>query len=231
MGKDDYGNAVADKYMKEFVEGDQRSKEDLQVLAFYTEPNTEAWTNLIADIPKLILALGADLNVFVEHSINNSIELAVDEDNIDYITDLIDILPEITKGTTMNPVEMESRLYVYFYHYSDRIDELIEYINSEYEEKHSGDHNWLFTSASNAVFLNPQNTKVAEKGLEWFKKCLDLEETQEYYYHLALCQYFTDSPDLAVLTLRKSLEFASDPAIIETTKSIIKQLEAEIAEQ
>lgn len=227
MGKLEYGDAVVRKYQKEFVVGNKRTIEDIQVLAFYTEQGTENWSNLLADISTFKTALGDDLESFVDHMVSTAIELSVENRELDYIKQMNDILPSILENTSMNAEKMETRSYIYYYHYSELIDEMISYIDHEYITHRKGDHAWLFAAAADAVFLDPQNTPVAEKGLEWFQKCLDIKETQEYYYHLALCEYFTDSPDKTVSTLRKSLEFTDDKETIESTLLIIEEIEGE----
>jgi thiol-disulfide isomerase/thioredoxin len=228
MGKEDYGTAVAKSYMQNFIEGPSRTEEDIQVLAFFTTPQTDDWTHLTADISALQRAMGIDLEGFIDHAVTITIESAVDNGDIEYIRALGRLLPDLTQGTTMDPSLLEDRSYIYYYHYSGQFDELIRFIDNEYEAKRKGDHEWLFDAAANAVFLDPQNSEVAESGLKWFQTCIDLKETQEYYYHLALCEYFTGSPEKTVVTLKKSLDFTDDPEIIETTRSIIKELEEEL---
>jgi thioredoxin-like negative regulator of GroEL len=227
MGKDTYGSAVAEKYTNDFVNADQRSEADIQVLAYYTPQQSEEWSMLVADIPVLKSALEDDLENFIDFALTNSIESSVENGNLDYILAFQEILPALAEGTSLDSEEMESRAYIYYYHYSGMIDEMIEYIDTEYT-KREGKHTWLFMSASNAVFLDPQNKKVAEKGLEWFSECLSHEKNQEYYYHLALCEYFTGSQEQAVASLLKSLEYTDDQNIIDTTNSIIEQIKAEI---
>ena len=226
MGKADYGVSVSNKYRNEFVKDSKWSPEDIQVLAFYTEQNTDDWDILVSDIEKLIEALGDDHDEFIDHAVTASIELAAEENDISIIDDMAKILPDLVAGTDQDADALETRSYIYFYHYTDKKDEMIRYIDDQYE-KRSGDHEWLFSAAADAVFLDPNNRQVAEKGLKWFQSCIDLKETQEYYYHLALCQYFTDSKDKAVETLKKSLEFTEDPEIIMGTTSIIERIKQE----
>lgn len=226
MGKESYGDAVANKYKQDYIKGSDRTAADIQVLAYYTEQNTEEWNHLISDIALFRSAMGDQLEDFIDYALTEAIEFSVQDADPVYIRELNSILPELSQGTSLDPGEMETRSYVYYYHYSGLIDELITYIDDNYAER-KGDHRWLFNAASDAVFLDPQNKKMASKGLEWFNECLSRSETQEYYYHLALCQYFTDSPEEAAKSLKKSLEFTEDPEVISTTNSIIQQIEGE----
>jgi thiol-disulfide isomerase/thioredoxin len=230
MSKLDQGRSVALRYQNEFIDGSNRSNEDIQVLAFFTEQLTENWSSLTADIPKLQKVLGEDLESFIDHSVTNSIENAVDNRNIDYIEQLKQILPSLVEGTSLNANNLETRSYVYYYHYSEQIDKLLEYIDTNIEGDRKGDHEWLFEAALSAVFLDPDNKTVAKKGVEWFQKCIDLKETQAYYYHLAISEYFIDSLDQTVAHLRKSLDFTDDPEVIAQTEEIIRQVEEEVGQ-
>jgi thiol-disulfide isomerase/thioredoxin len=230
MGKDAYAAAVAGTYEQKYLQGTGRSQVDLQVLAFHTGQQTENWTHLTADIPKLREALGDDLETFIDHAVTKSIESAVENNDIANIESLAVKLPELAAGTGNDVSLLEGRLFVYFYHYTGQFEALAGYIDKEYEAKHKGDHQWLFEAASNAVFLDPRNSVLAEKGLGWFQRCIDLEEMHEYYYHLALCEYFTGSPEKSVQTLKRSLEFTDDPELIASTQSIIAQVSEELSE-
>ncbi|MEX0988102.1 MAG: thioredoxin family protein [Bacteroidales bacterium] len=231
MGKEELGSAVAYSYEKEFVNGGEMTIEDIQVLAFYTKQQTDSWKSLTSDISKLKLALDGELEKFIDHAVTSSIQSGVENTDIEYVSAMNEILPQLSEGTNLDPAELESISYIYYYHYSELFDEMIGFIDNEFETRRRGDHKWLFEAAANAVFLDPQNVEVAEKGLEWFQACIDLQENQEYYYHLALCEYFTDSPEKTIATLNKSMEFTDDPEIIQSTKSIISQVEEELANQ
>lgn len=231
MGKDEYGEAVAGTYREKFISGDDWSPIDLEVMAFYTKQQTTNWEHLLADIPELKTALGNTLEEFIDQALTDAIELGVEMNDIAPVREFNSMLPELSAGTSLDPVEMKTRSNVYFYHYTERFDEMIDYIDSEYEAHHKGDHEWLFNAAANAVFLNPQNEPVARKGLEWFSTCLEQHKSHEYYYHLALCQYFTGSPELAVGSLKTSLEYAEDSEAIATTQRIIQQVEEEIGRE
>jgi thioredoxin-like negative regulator of GroEL len=231
MGKEEYGAAVAGTYREKYISGDDWSPMDLEVMAFYTEQQTDNWTRLVADIPELKATLGDELETFIDHALTASIELGMEMNDITPVKEFNELLPELSAGTSLDPVEMKSRSTVYFYHYTGQFDELIAYIDREYETNHKGDHAWLFNAAANAVFLDPQNEPVAEKGVEWFSTCLELHQSHEYYYHLALCQYFSGSPELAVGSLKQSLEYTEDPEAIATTQRIIRQVEEEIGRE
>jgi len=228
MGKNEYGKAVAESYIAKFGMGSEMTEDDIRVLAFYTDQESAHWEDLVSNIPELRMALGGEYESFIDHIVTRSIELAVEGEDITYISDLNKILPALTEGTSFDPVEMNTRTHVYYYHYTGQFDELINYINTTYESEHKGDSEWLFSAASDAVFLDPKNEQIAEQGLDWFRTCIDLKETHAYYYHLALCQYLTGDAAGSVETLNKSLEFTDDPEAIETTKSIIEQVRGEL---
>jgi thioredoxin 1 len=229
LGKDDYGVQVAATYEQDFVSGSQRTVEDLQVLAFYTAQQTENWTHLTADIPALKNAMEGDLEEFIDYAVMQSIESAVENDDIGYVRAMNALLPGLAEGTSMEGDDLAGRSYIYYYHYTGQFDALISFIDTEYAEKRQGDHAWLFDAAANAVFLDPQNEVMTEKGLEWFSRCLEMHQSHEYYYHLALCQYFSGSKEQTVETLKRALEFTDDPEEVASTEGIIQQVEDEIA--
>lgn len=229
LGKDDYGAIVAASYEQDFISGAERTMEDLQVLAFYTPQQTENWSHLTADIPALKKAMLDDLEEFIDYAVMQSIESAVENDDIGYIRAMNALLPGLAEGTSMEGDDLAGRSYIYYYHYTGQFDALINFIDTEVAENRQGDHAWLFDAAANAVFLDPQNEVMAEKGLEWFGRCLDLHQSHEYYYHLALCQYFTGSKELSVETLKQALDYTDDPEEIASTQGIIQQVEDEIA--
>jgi thiol-disulfide isomerase/thioredoxin len=227
MGNDIQAQRVVMQYKRNYLDDNEYTENDIQVMAFYAEQNTEEWKRLISDTPLLINAMGEDLGAFLEHSLTRAIESAVEWRDIKYIEQFNEVLPALIESTNLDIDEMRTRSYVYFYHYSERFDDLIQYIDSVYADR-KGDHEWLYKAASDAVFLNPQNVQMAEKGLEWFHACIDLQPTYEYYYSLALCQYFTDSPEKTIVNLRKSLEYTDDQEVIASVSQIIEQLEGEM---
>ncbi len=231
MGKIEYAESVAGIYEQKFLSGtSERTLEDMQVMAFYTRQQTDNWSHLTSDITKLREALGDDLEPFIDHIVTESIELAVENNDIAYIDLLSGILPQLTRETGTGASILEGRMYVYYYHYTGKFDELIVYIDKEFETRYANDHQWLFEAASNAVFLDPGNRVLAERGLVWFQQCINFKETHEYYYHLAFCQYYTGSPEKTIQTLMRSMEFTDDPEITASTQLIIEQVSQELSE-
>lgn len=230
MGKDDYATGVAAMYLKQFIDSEGRTADDIRVLAFHTRQDTEYWPLLIKDIRLLRDALGDDLEDFANQALTDAIKLSVEDHDPSCLERLNAVLPEIVEGTSLNADAMKTRSSIYYYHYSDLFEELIRYVDNEYETHRKGNDRWLFEAASDAVFLDPRNTRMAGKGVEWFSKCAEINETQEYYYYLALCQYYSGSPEGSVVSLKKSLEFTDDPEILKTTRSVIKQVEDELSE-
>ncbi|HKJ49275.1 MAG TPA: thioredoxin family protein [Christiangramia sp.] len=228
MGKEGYRAAVSESYKNKYLDDEDWNETDLRVMAYNTSLMTEDWNLLTADIPELKVAMGEELEDFINHLVTLTIDYSVENNDVASIDALNEILPELTKGTILKAETLMSRTYVYYYHYTEQFDSLITYIDDTYRKRGGGDHEWLFNAASDAVFLNPQNEKMATKGLEWFSTCLELKKSHEYFYHLALCQYFTNSPGKSVETLKRSLDYTNEQETITVTQSIIEQIEAEL---
>lgn len=229
MGKEKYGNVVAETYKEKFMTGGDLTEEDIRVMAFYTEIGSSTWEKMLSDIPGIKSALDKELPGFIDASITETIEKSVEEGSVQYVSDFAEVLPELTEGIDMQADQLVSRAYIYYYHYSEMYDELINYIDSEYAKNQKDDHRWLFEAASNAVFLNPRISVLAEKGVDWFSKCVDLKETQDYYYYLGLSQYYTQQPEAMIASMKKAKELSVDQDFIRNVDSIIEQVEEEIS--
>lgn len=227
MNKEEDALSVVDHYRSKIMTEGKLTKRDIKVLAFFSEPGTDEWAYLTRDIDKLKAALGVDLREFIEKSHDKTILLSVEEFDLAIAEQYIILLPELVKGTDLNADEMETRSYVYYFHYSQEFDALIEHIDSVYATQKKGDHEWLFKAAADAVFLDPGNTKMTEKGIEWFQTCLNEKESYDYYFHKGLSQYFAYKADESIESFKKAGEFATSDEERETVKGVIAEIEAE----
>lgn len=226
MNKEDAAAGVAGHYKTAMMEEGEWSARDFEVLAFLVEPGSDNWTVLTRDLGKLNTALGDDLEEFIEQAQGQAVLLSVEEHEFTIAEQFISILPELTKGTEIDAEEMETRTHVYYYHYSEDFDQLISYIDSSYAKVRKGDHAWLFQAAADAVFLDSRNQQMTEKGIEWFKTCLELNECYEYYYLLGLSQYFSYQVDESLVSFKKAGEFATSDEEKETIKGVITEIES-----
>ena len=227
MNKESQARTVASQYSEKVMKTEVFSERDIQVLAFFIEPGTDEWKLLTADINKLRSALDDDLQGFVEQTHDQSILLAVEAQDFTIAQEFIFLLPDLAEDTNLNAGEMETRSFVYFYHYSKDYDKLIDYVDNTYLATKNGDHEWLFKAASDAVFLDPSISRMSEKGIEWFKTCLELQENFNYYFYLGLSQYYAYQVDDSLASFRKAREFASSEEESETIEGVIAEVEAQ----
>ncbi|HKK63010.1 MAG TPA: thioredoxin family protein [Bacteroidales bacterium] len=228
MGKEEYGNTVAGTYRKKYTDEGAFSAEDISVIAFYTDPGTKVWEKMMTDISLVREALGEDLELFIEQSLTSSIELAAEDIDKGIVDDYTDKLPALTKNTSLDHSELTARANVYFYHYTEQFEELIAYIDEGYS-KRMGDHEWLFEAASDAVFLDPRNAQMAAQGLKWFETCIEEEPVPDYYYSLAITQYYSGEEEKSIPSLEKAKELSSDPEFITNVNQTIQQVKDALA--
>jgi len=227
LKKDDIAVSVVNHYKEIFIEEGSLSIDDISVIAFFIEPGTEDWKLLTKDIKMLTESLGEEMEEFIDHAAERAVMVSVEEADFTITQDLIDILPELAKGTELDAGEIKTRSHVYFHHYSQNFDDLIAYIDGEYSGPKMGDHAWLYQAAQDAVFLDARNTQMTEKGIEWFTKCIEEKEVYDYYFHLGLCQYFSNMTDDSLVSFQKASELTEDEEERETTLGIIEEIKAQ----
>lgn len=226
MNKKEDAESVVSQYRRSFIKDDKLSKSDVEVLAYYVEPGTDEWKLLTNDMAMLKAALGNDLEDFIEQAQGKAVMLSVEAHEFDIAEQFISILSELTKDTNIDAGEMKTRTHVYYFHYSQNFDELISYIDSIYSTQKKGDHKWLFQAAADAVFLDPRNQQMTEKGIEWFSICVEAEEKYDYYFHLGLAQYYSNKVDASLASFKKAGEFATNEEEKATVKDVISEIEA-----
>jgi len=67
---------------------------------------------------------------------------------------------------------------------------------------------------------------MTKKGIEWFTKCLEEKETYNYYFHLGLCQYFSNMTEESIESFKKAEELTEDEEERETTLGIIEEIKS-----
>jgi thiol-disulfide isomerase/thioredoxin len=227
LKKDDMAVSVVGHYKEVFMEEGKLGKEDIGVIAYFVEPGSEDWKLLTKDIKKLAIALGEDMPGFVELAQEKSVMASVEESDFNIIQEFIDILPELVKGTDLDAEEIETRSHIYYHHYTYNFDDLMTYIDSMYSGPKLGDHEWLYQAAQDAVFLDARNLDMTKKGIEWFTKCIDEKETYDYYFHLALCQYFSELVDESLVSFEKAAEITMNEEEREKSLGIIEEIKAQ----
>jgi len=226
MHKDEYAMSVVAKYKMDYMEDDALSATDIKVTAFYVDPGTDEWGKLTENIDMLKSALGDELEQFIDNAHEKSILISVEDYDLSVAQQFISILPKLVKGTELDLVEMETSSNIYFYHYTEEFDDLIAYVDNAFADSKKGDFEWLFQAAADAVFLDPGNLQMTEKGVEWFTMCINNKETYDSYFHLALSQYFSSMVEESIASLKRAGELARDEVESQTIIDILSEIEA-----
>jgi thiol-disulfide isomerase/thioredoxin len=232
MGKNDLASGVAEQYVANFFEGGltdetMLSDYDIEVLALHTAPAGSGWRILASDPARLQRILGEEFSSFLDTYYNHMLMQAVDYEDETLLNTLHEDLSALTEGSEIDAVELQTRASVLYFTYTGQFDNLVSYIDSSYEHKFNGNHEWLFSAASDAVFVDPNNMRLVEKGLEWFEECIRVHPEMNYYYHLGYCQYLVEDIPLAIASFKKALELADTDENRAEIRGIIEQLEAE----
>lgn len=232
MGKDRYASSVAERYISTYFEEDltmdtEFSDDDIRVVAMHISPLGPAWKIVTDDPRRLQGILGDDFRSFIDGYYNHMLTRAVEYESEEFIQELNERLASLTAGSDIDALELQTRAYVLFHSYTGAYEQLIAYIDSNYVNHHKGDHEWLFKAAVDAVFVDPGNSMMVEKGLEWFRECIDQHPEMDYYYHLGYCQYLSEDNSGAAESFKKALELAESDADKEEIRGIIEQLQAE----
>lgn len=230
MGQEQKAARVAGTYMNQLMEGDSLTRGDLEVIAFYVNPESELWQEMVARPHMLRDALGDELILFLNASHEASIMAAVEQDSMAYLYNFLEVLPELARGTELNIADMKAISHVYFYHYTGRLEDLKSYIDDTYRGEKSGDHQWLFNAASNAVFLDPSIGEMAAKGVEWFRWCLEEVETFDYYMYLGMSQYYSGKVAESLESLRKAEAMVASREERQMIDGLLEEVQAELNE-
>ncbi len=230
MGQERKAARVAGTYMDRYMEEDSLGRGDLEVIAFYVSQESDLWQKMV-ERPRLLKdALGDELMQFLNASHEASIMAAVEQDSMASLYHFLEVLPELARGTELNVADMRAISHVYFYHYTGRLEDLKSYIDDAYRGEKSGDHQWLFNAASNAVFLDPSIGEMAAKGVEWFRWCLEEVETFDYYTYLGLSQYYSGNITESLDSFRKAEEMVASEEDRQMIDGLLEEVQAELNE-
>jgi len=231
MGQEQKAAQIAGTYMNQHMVEDSLDRRDLEVIAFYVNPDSELWHEMVARPPMLRDALGDELMLFLNASHEASIMAAVEQDSMAYLYNFLDVLPELAGGTELNVEDMKAISHVYFYHYTGRLEDLKSYIDDAYRGEKAGDHQWLFNAASNAVFLDPSIREMAAKGVEWFRWCLEEVEKFDYYMYLGLSQYYSGKAAESLESFRKAEAMVVSREERQMIDGLLEEVQAELNER
>lgn len=210
MGNQEEAEKLASEYMERII-GMKLSESDISVVAFYMDLEDNWWPEFSSDKERLKKALGDDYMLAIENIYNNSLVRAVDEDNIRLISRMSNELTPLVEGEATNSWDLRSLPFIQYYYYTEKVDELIGYVDQRFASDRQGDHQWLYGAASQITDMDQQYLTEAllKKGVVWFQTCIDMEEQFDYFFYHGMVLFFLQNKEEARTSFLKAESLAS----------------------
>jgi thioredoxin-related protein len=209
MGNPEQADLLADEYMEEVMDP-KLSDNDIRVVAYHMDLDDVWWNTFAADRDRLKEILGEDYLPAMENIYNTTLIKAVDENRIDLISKLANELSPLVEKET-GSWDLRSLPFIQYYYYSERIEDLILYVDQRFASDRKGDHRWLFGAASQITDMDQQTQteSLLKKEAEWFAACIALEEHFDYFFYHGMVLYFLKERDDARASFLKAESMAS----------------------
>lgn len=220
MGKQEEAEQLSEEYVEKVV-GPKLSERDIPVVAYLTDLDDAWWEDFSSDEMRLRKVLGDDYMLALETIYNNTLVKAVDEDRIDLVSLLANELAPLVEKESIS-WDLRSLPFIQFYYYSNKINELITYIDRRFASDRKNDHQWLFGAASKVTDMDQQylTEELLRKELEWFAACIALEEQFDYYFYQGMVHFFLKDRNGAITSLGR----AGSLATTQEQKVLIEQV-------
>jgi len=211
MGSDKEAELTVKKYMSG-IKGKKLSDDDILVIAFYLTLDNEFWDEFSSDQERLRGVLADNYMLAMEKIYNNTLRKAVDEDNVVLISMMANDLAPLIERRETNSWDLRTLPFLQYYYYTNKVDELISYIDKRFDTDRKDDHRWLYGAASQVVDMDQQyqTEKLMIKGVEWFQTCISLEEQFDYYFYHGMTLFFTNAQEEAETSFVKAKALASN---------------------
>jgi len=223
MGNQEKAEELTAEYVEKTMDQKRKlSDSDIRVLAFYTDLDDSWWDRFSADRERLKQVLKEDYMLAMEKIYNKSLVKAVDEERIDMISKIANELTPFVEDETSS-WDLRSLPFIQFYYYSDKIDELIAYIDNRFQTDRKGDHRWLFGAASQITNMDQQyrTPELLKKESEWFSDCILLEEHFDYYFYQGTVLFFLKDTEKAKDAFLKAENLASTEEQRESVEQVL----------
>ena len=223
MGNQEKAEELTAEYVEKTMDQKRKlSDSDIRVLAFYTDLDDSWWDRFSADRGRLKQVLKEDYMLAMEKIYNKSLVKAVDEERIDMISKIANELTPFVEDETSS-WDLRSLPFIQFYYYTDKIDELIAYIDKRFETDRKGDHRWLFGAASQITNMDQQyrTPELLKKESEWFSDCILLEEHFDYYFYQGTVLFFLKDTEKAKDAFLKAENMASTEEQRESVEQVL----------
>ena len=209
MGNLEEADKLADEYMEKVMDP-KLSDNDIGVVAFHMDLDDAWWSTFAADKDRLKRILGKDYVPAMEKIYNNSLIKAVEEERIDLISKMANELSPLVEGE-IESWDLRSLPFIQFYYYSERMEELISYVDQRFENDRKDDHRWLYGAASQITDMDQQTQTelLLKKEAEWFAACIELEEHFDYFFYQGMVLFFLLDREEAKASFLKAESMAS----------------------
>ncbi|MEZ5069657.1 MAG: thioredoxin family protein [Bacteroidales bacterium] len=211
MGNEEKAEALAQSYVEKRMAGRELTRDDIGVVAFYMDLNDRWWSDFSGDPDRLRKVLGEDYMLSMEKIYNNTLIEAINSQDAKLISRLANELAPLVKEEETSTWDLRTLPFLQFYYYTDRLEELISYVNGRFDSDKKGDHQWLYSAASQITDMDQQymTPKLLEKEVDWFRQCFELEEQFDYYFYHGMVLYILKRFDEAWNSFVKAEELAS----------------------
>jgi len=223
MGNQEKAEQLTAEYVEKTM--DQKGKlsdSDIRVLAFYTDLDDSWWARFSSNRERLKQVLKEDYVLAMEKIYNRSLVKAVQEERIDMISKMANELTPLVEDETSS-WDLRSLPFIQFYYYTDKIDELVTYVDNRFETDRKDDHRWLFGAASQITNMDQQyrTPELLKKESDWFAACIQLEEHFDYYFYQGTVLFFLKESEKAKEAFLKAENLASTQEQKESVAQVL----------
>lgn len=210
MGNQEEAEMLAGQYMERIMD-EKLSDQDIQVVAYYTDLEDTWWPSFSSDPDRLERVLGEDYMLAMEKIYNNSLVKAVEEENVQLISQMANELAPLVDEAETSSWDLRSQPFLQYYYYTDQIETLINYVDERFQTDRKDDHSWLFGAASQITDMDQQyRTEILlEKEVEWFQQCIDLEPQFDYFFYHGMVLYLLKDQEEAKTSFLEAEKLAS----------------------
>ena len=214
----------AERLASEYVEqmaGSRLKDADIRVVAFHMDLEDAWWKDFSSDPQRLKRVLKEDYMLAMEKIYNNTLVKAVQNERVDLVSKMANELAPLVEQETTS-WDLRSLPFIQYYYYSDKIPELIDYVDKRFATDRKGDHQWLYMAASHITDMDQQyrTEELLKKELEWYATCISLDEQFDYYfYHGMVLLFLGEQADA-----RTSFQHAEPLASTQEEKEMLGQI-------
>ena len=223
MGNQEKAEELTSEYVEKTMDQKGRlSDSDIRVVAFYTDLDDAWWERFSEDRERLKQVLKEDYILAMEKIYNRSLVKAVEEERIDMISRMANELAPLVENEA-GSWDLRSLPFIQFYYYTDRIDELVTYVDKRFETDRKGDHRWLFGAASQITSMDQQyrTPELLKKESDWFAACILLEEHFDYYFYQGTVLFFLKESEKAKDAFLRAEKLASTQEQRESVAQVL----------